>query len=92
MSKPHIHGLLVGAGCLCLALFGCSSKPCNTDPARVDAVRAEAQTANAALTDAQRDLTAAEARKAELEQELAGIEDTDAMRARLELLKKGSGR
>jgi hypothetical protein len=91
MSRPKIR-LLVGAGCLCLALLGCSSKPCNTDPARVEAVRSEAQTANAALTEAQRDLAAAEARKAELEQELAGIEDTDAMRARLELLKKGSGR
>jgi hypothetical protein len=92
MARRTDRGAALLLGGFALALAGCSTKPCNTDPARVEAVRAEAQTANATLTDAQRELAAAQARKAELGEQLAGIEDTDAMRARLELLKKGSGR
>ena len=73
--------------------IGCGNKaPCKTDPTQVDAARAEAETAATALGSAERDLAAAEARKAELTQELNGMGDAAAQRQRLELLKKGSGR
>jgi len=83
---------LVGFGVIVL-VAGCSKNaPCTTDPAQVDSARSALESSNKTLQSAQSELKSAEAKKAELEQNIRTLEDTDALRERLELLKKGSGR
>lgn len=92
-NAAHRLALFFCCALLAVAAIGCGSKqPCNTDPAQVDAARGEAETAATALGTAERDLAAAEARQAEMTQALNEMGDAAALRERLELLKKGSGR
>lgn len=84
--------VLMGFGVIAL-IGGCSKNvPCTTDPAQVDSARSALESSNGALSSAQSELKAAEAKKAELDENIRALEDTDALRERLDLLKKGSGR
>lgn len=80
--------LLVGA-----AAVGCSKNPpCATDPSQLEAARAESQTAAQQVQSAQAEVAAAEKQKAELAQRLGSLPDKHELEAKLEELKKGSGR
>lgn len=83
---------LVGFGVIVL-VAGCSKNaPCTTDPAQIDTARSALESSNSTLESAQSELKSAEAKKAELEEGIRSVEDSDALRERLEILKKGSGR
>lgn len=84
--------IVLGLG---LALFaaGCGkNEPCNTDPAQVEAARAELRAAEQQVESGEAALAQAEQEKARLENDIEGLEDTSELEARLEKLKKGSGR
>jgi hypothetical protein len=84
--------VMVGLG---VALFaaGCGENaPCNTDPAQVEALRAELAAAEQQAEASAAELAQAEQRKAELQSDMNALPDEAELEARLEVLKKGSGR
>ncbi len=78
---------------LFLAGCACPPPPCDTDVAEVEAARVKAETAqNELLVKAESEKTDLEKQITELEAELRDDADYDAMVAKLEDLKCGSGR
>jgi hypothetical protein len=75
------------------AMGGCSkNSPCATDPSQIEAARAESQTAAQELAAVQTEVSAAGQQKADLTQQLGSLPDKRELEAKLEELKKGSGR
>ena len=85
-------GLLATAGLLVLGVGCGKNQPCPTDPGAVDSARSALESAESELASAKSALDEAESKKADLENKLNSIEDADALRERLDTLKKGSGR
>ena len=84
--------LLTLVGVIALS-SGCGKNlPCETDPSQVDDARTALASAQEGVESAQAELSAAQSRSAEINDQLEGLEDADALRERLEELKKGSGR
>jgi hypothetical protein len=84
-------GIVLGAG---LLAAGCGGKnvPCDTDPSQIEGAKAELQSAQQKASSAESDLAAARTQKQNLENQLKGLPDPAELEARLEELKKGSGR
>lgn len=77
-----------------LATFGCSpnNEPCNTDPSQIESARTELQSAQRELDSARTELAEARQQKTDLENRIDRLPDVSELEARLENLKKGSGR
>lgn len=84
--------VLVASAVVFLAA-GCSeSPPCNTDPSQVEGARAELRSAEQQVESVQGELTQARQQKTNLENQMNTLPDPSELAARLEELKKGSGR
>lgn len=84
--------ILMGLG---VALFaaGCGApEPCNTDPAQIEALRAELSAAEQTAGSSAAELEGAQERKAQIAQDTESLPNKAELEARLEVLKKGSGR
>jgi outer membrane murein-binding lipoprotein Lpp len=84
--------IMVGLGVALLAAGCGENAPCNTDPAQIEALRAELAAAEQQAESSAAELAAAQERKAELAAEQESLPDAGDLEARLEVLKKGSGR
>ena len=85
---------LIAGTAAVLATPGCArnNEPCNTDPSQIESARTELQSAQQQLDSARSELAQARQQKADLENRLDALPDTSELEARLEVLKKGSGR
>ena len=84
--------IMVGLG---VALFaaGCGENaPCNTDPAQIEALRAELNASEQLAESSSAELAATQERKAQMAGDTQALPDEAELEARLEELKKGSGR
>jgi outer membrane murein-binding lipoprotein Lpp len=84
--------VMVGLG---VALFaaGCGENaPCNTDPAQIEALRAELAASEQQAGASAAEVAAAEERKDQVASDHEALPDKAELEARLEVLKKGSGR
>lgn len=93
MTNKRVLWTIIALGALLLAV-GCGGKnvPCDTDPSQIQDARAELQTAQQQVSSAQSELASAQSQKQKLENQMQSLPDTSEMEARLEELKKGSGR
>ncbi len=73
---------------------GCArnNEPCNTDPSQIESARTELQSAEQNLESARTELADARQQKTQLENRIDSLPDVADLEARLEILKKGSGR
>ncbi len=89
VRKWCVASMLLGA----LLAAGCSKNaPCSTDPSKIETARADVQTATAKAQGSKTELSAAEQKKTELTRQVAALPDPKELQAKLEELKKGSGR
>ncbi|MDP6418068.1 MAG: hypothetical protein QGG80_01220 [Candidatus Krumholzibacteria bacterium] len=79
---------------LAMILVGCACPPppCDTEVSQVTEARETALAAEEALAEVQAELKNIRAELAELQGKIKSEEDLDALKAKLEELKKGSGR
>ena len=84
---------VVALGALLLAV-GCGGKnvPCDTDPSQIEDAQAELQSAQQQVSSAESELASARSQKQDLENQVNSLPDPAELEARLEELKKGSGR
>ena len=93
MTNKKILWTVVALGALLLAA-GCGGKnlPCDTDPSQIEGAKAELQSAEQMVSSAESELASARSQKQNLENQMNGLPDPAELEARLEELKKGSGR
>ena len=85
---------LIAASAAVLVTAGCAGKnePCNTDPSQIESARTELQSAEQELDSARTELAQARQQKTDLENRIDSLPDPAELEARLDVLKKGSGR
>lgn len=94
MKSMALRSLAVLACTTVVLAAGCSAnnEPCNTDPSQIESARTELQSAQSELDSARAELAQARQQKTDLENRINALPDTAELEARLETLKKGSGR
>lgn len=93
-SKALRSMALIAGAAAVLATSGCSpdNEPCNTDPSQIESARTELQSAQRELDSARTELAEARQQKTDLESRIDRLPEVAELEARLETLKKGSGR
>ena len=84
--------IMVGLGVALLAAGCGETAPCNTDPAQLEALKAELNASEQLAESSSAELAAAQERKAQLAADTQALPSEAELEARLEELKKGSGR
>ena len=76
-----------------MAIAACGTPPpCNVEPVQVDQARAEYEAAESAAAEVASEIETLEAEIASLKTKVISADQLDELEARLEELKKGSGR
>lgn len=86
--------LILALALAAMATAGCSSThpPCNVQPDQVDQARSEYQAAEAAAGQAASEIEALEGQIADMQAKVVSADEIQKLEAKLETLKKGSGR
>ena len=84
--------IIVGLGVAVLAAGCGKNAPCNTDPAQIEALRAELTASEQLAESSAAEVAAIQEQEAQLAADTQALADTAELDARLEELKKGSGR
>ena len=84
--------ILVGLGVAMLAAGCGENAPCNTDPAQVEALKAELNASEQLAESSAAEVAATQEQEAQLAADTEALADTAELEARLQELKKGSGR
>ena len=94
MSKALRSMALIVSSVALVATVGCArnNEPCNTDPSQIESARSELASAESELQSARTELAQAREQKTQLQNRLDSLPEVAELEARLEVLKKGSGR